>query len=87
MCLWFSNEQLPFAFGMVLFANKLVRAINDNLAPLVYNQHRDIEAFFWIGLWVCYFSSASALLLAFVHGKLSDQPKSAAAKAAKRLKP
>ena len=70
---------------MVLFANKLVRAINDNLAPLVYNEHRDILAFFWIGLYVCYFSSATSLLLGYVQSKYSEQaPKSAGAKESKR---
>ena len=37
MCLWFGPEQLPIAFSMLLFMVKIVRAVNDNAASIVYN--------------------------------------------------
>ena len=57
---------------MLLFMNKFVRATNDNIASLVYNQHHDINAHFQIGLYICYFSFGCGLLLTYVHRKYTD---------------
>lgn len=37
MCIWFPTSQLPFAFGVMLFLVKIVRATNDNFASVFYN--------------------------------------------------
>jgi len=67
MCIWFTNEELPVAFSMILFMVKLVRAINDNVASMVYNHYRDIEIFFQIGSCVCVFSLLATVVLVEVH--------------------
>jgi len=56
MCTWFTAEQLPIAFSLMLFMVKLVRAVNDNTASLIYNASKSLEQFFWIGLYVSIFS-------------------------------
>jgi hypothetical protein len=42
MCMWFNQQQLPIAFGMLLFLVKMVRAINDNVASIIYNYYNDL---------------------------------------------
>jgi Na+/melibiose symporter-like transporter len=49
MCMWFTPSQLPVAFSLLLFMVKLVRAINDNVASVVYNHYQNLEIFFSIG--------------------------------------
>ena len=36
MCVWFPASQLPFAFGILLFLQKIVRTSNDNMASRFY---------------------------------------------------
>jgi hypothetical protein len=72
MCLWFSPEQLPIAFSMLLFMVKLVRAINDNTASIVYNRSHTLETFFWIGLAICVFSLGCAILLTWIHARVIE---------------
>ena len=63
MCLWFSSEQLPIAFSMLLFMVKAVRAINDNMASIIYNKSKSLERFFWVGLITCIFSFVCSVVL------------------------
>ena len=72
MCLWFSAEQLPIAYSILLFLTKGVRAINDNTASVIYNHSGNLETFFWVGLCVCGFSLLSALVLTELHTRLID---------------
>jgi hypothetical protein len=65
--MWFSKEQLPLAFGMLLFLVKSVRSLNDNIAPLIYNKYNDLTEFFWFGLIVCIFSFVVAIILTYIH--------------------
>jgi hypothetical protein len=37
LCIWFPPKMLPMALGIMLFLTKAVRAINDNLASIIYN--------------------------------------------------
>jgi nitrate/nitrite transporter NarK len=67
MCLWFTTEQLPLAFSMLLFMVKIVRAVNDNTASIVYNHSHDLTKFFWIGLVVNVFSLAATIVLMQIH--------------------
>jgi len=68
MCMWFTNDQLPTAFGILLFSIKFVRAINDNTAAMVYNQSNDIVEFFWYGLYVTFFSLVCSFFLYVIQG-------------------
>ena len=36
MCIWFPASELPFAFGILLFMQKIVRTSNDNMASMFY---------------------------------------------------
>lgn len=67
--MWFSDDQLPAAFGMLLFSVKFVRAINDNTAASNYNLNHNIMDHFYIGLYVCYFSLACSFILYIIHGR------------------
>lgn len=67
MCMWFTSEQLPIAFSILLFLVKMIRAINDNIASMIYNYYNDLEQFFWIGLMVCVFSFICAIILTEIH--------------------
>tara|TARA_B110000285_G_C14887037_1_gene496695 strand:- start:208 stop:684 length:477 start_codon:yes stop_codon:yes gene_type:complete len=69
MCTWFNTEQLPIAFGFLLFLVKMARAINDNSASIIYNYYHDLLEFFSIGLYVCIFSFFCAILLTVIHEK------------------
>lgn len=68
-----------------------MRALNDNLAPIIYNQYHDLQEFFSIGLYVCIFSFVCALILTAIHDKavknsndkMSKQKKSAVKSKAK----
>lgn len=72
MCLWFTAEQLPIAVSLLLFLTKMVRAISDNIASMVYNYTQDLDTFFYIGLIVCGMSLLSAIALTEIHAKLID---------------
>ena len=67
LCQWFTTEQLPIASSLLLFLVKSVRATNDNVAPIIYNQSKQLEPFFWIGFAVSVFSVLSALALTYLH--------------------
>jgi len=54
-------------FGMMLFMLKGVRALNDNIAPIVYNATLYLPAYFWIGLVACLGSLASCTTLMNIH--------------------
>lgn len=73
MCLWFSAEQLPIAYSILLFLTKMARAINDNIASLLYNHFKDLETFFWIGGVVCIFSMMCAIMLMEIHTRYIDK--------------
>lgn len=73
MCMWFSNEELPIAFGFLLFLVKMARAVNDNVASVIYNYYNDLLEFFSIGLYVCIFSFLSSLVLTHIHQKALDK--------------
>lgn len=63
MCMWFTPEQLPIAMSMLLFMVKVVRAVSDNSASLVYNSSGSITLFFWYGLWSCVASQVFCVIL------------------------
>lgn len=67
MCMWFTPSQLPVAFSLLLFMVKLVRAINDNIASMVYNHYQNLEIFFKMGQCVCIFSMLAAIVLIEIH--------------------
>ena len=72
MCLWFSPEQLPIAYSILLFLTKSVRALNDNIAAMVYHHYDSLEVFFWLGLVVCILSFVCALVLTELHSRYID---------------
>ena len=51
---------------------KAARAINDNIASMVYNHYNDLETFFWIGLIVSGFSFVCVLALTELHNYYID---------------
>ena len=65
LCMWFNNDEIPLALALVACMTKLSRGTSDNLAAIVYNQHRDITQFFYMGLAVSAISIISAF--AIVH--------------------
>ena len=75
MCIWFNSEQLPIAFGFLLFLVKMARAINDNTASIIYNYYHDLLVFFSIGLYVCIFSFVCSLILTKIHEKSLESNK------------
>jgi heme exporter protein D len=58
---------LPFAFGIMLFLVKIVRATNDNLASVFYNATGGLVAYFWIGFGVTVLSLLCCMLLMQIH--------------------
>ena len=52
--------------GVMLFLTKAVRAVNDNCAPIIYNQVGLIN-FFMLGFAISMFSVVCALALAYIH--------------------
>ena len=66
MCIWFPTSQLPFAFGVMLFLVKIVRATNDNFASFFYNA-MGLQAYFWTGFVFCGFSLFCAFILVQIH--------------------
>lgn len=54
-------------FGLLLFFVKVVRAANDNFAPMFFNATHSIVAFFWIGFAVTVASLLSAYYLMLIH--------------------
>ena len=72
MCMWFNQEQLPIAFGMLLFLVKMVRAVNDNVASIIYNYYHDLQEFFEIGLVVCIFSFFCSIVLTQIHSRMIE---------------
>jgi len=66
-CMWFTNDQLPLAFSLMLFQVKLIRAVNDNLASVVYNASGDLTTFFYVGLAVSGFSILCTVGLMQIH--------------------
>lgn len=75
MCIWFNSEQLPIAFGFLLFLVKMARAINDNTASIIYNYYHDLLEFFSIGFYVCIFSFVCSLVLTKIHEKALERSK------------
>ena len=78
MCVWFPASQLPLAFGLLLFMQKMVRTTNDNVASMFYEATAgDLEdgeisvnslvMYQWIGFTVCVLSTLCSLLLAELH--------------------
>ena len=66
--MWFTNDQLPLAMSLLLFQVKMVRALNDNVASIVYNNSNgDITKFFYIGFGMCIFSTICTLILMQIH--------------------
>lgn len=45
----------------------MVRALNDNLASIIYNSTSNLPEFFYVGLGVCVFSTVCALVLTQIH--------------------
>ena len=83
MCIWFTAGQLPFAFGCLLFMQKIVRTSNDNVASMFYEatagelEEGEISAnslvmYAWIGFAVCVFSVLCSLLLGEIHESVID---------------
>lgn len=72
LCLWFTNSQLPIAFSLMLFMMKMVRAINDNTASLIYNEYHSLQPVFWIGLAVCFASLVSTVALVQIHAHFKE---------------
>jgi uncharacterized membrane protein (DUF485 family) len=70
--MWFNQQQLPIAFGMLLFLVKVVRAINDNVASIIYNYYDDLQEFFEIGLVVCIASFICTIVLTQIHVKMIE---------------
>ena len=67
LCYWFDNNNLPFAFGIVLFLVKVVRAANDNFASMFYNATDSLSAFFWVGFALSIVSFVSGYYLTGIH--------------------
>ena len=78
MCTWFPASQLPAAFGIMLFLQKIVRTTNDNVASMFYEatagnlppgevSTSSLVMYQWIGFAVCIFSLAASFLLASIH--------------------
>lgn len=67
LCMWFSSSQLTIANSMMMFMVKLVRAVNDNTASIIYNQSQKLEQVFWVGLMVCVFSLICTFVLVQIH--------------------
>ena len=72
MCLWFTADQLPIAFSLLLFMVKIVRAINDNSASIIYNHSHSLETFFWLGLTICIFSFICSIILTSIHSRVIE---------------
>jgi hypothetical protein len=72
MCLWFTADQLPIAFSLLLFMVKIVRAINDNTASIIYNHSHSLETFFWLGLTICIFSFICSIILTSIHSRVIE---------------
>lgn len=83
MCIWFTAGQLPFAFGCLLFMQKIVRTSNDNVASMFYEATAgDLEEgqvsgnslvmYSWIGFAVCVISALCSLLLGELHESVID---------------
>ena len=83
MCIWFTASQLPFAFGCLLFMQKIVRTSNDNVASMFYEatagelEEGQVSAsslvmYSWIGFAVCVLSVLCSLLLAQIHESVID---------------
>mmetsp|Transcript_11587 Transcript_11587/g.17532 ORF Transcript_11587/g.17532 Transcript_11587/m.17532 type:complete len:355 (-) Transcript_11587:165-1229(-) len=51
----------------------MVRAINDNVASIIYNHYNDLEKFFWVGQYICFFSLACAILLTSIHSHFIEK--------------
>lgn len=75
MCIWFPATQLPMAFGILLFLQKIVRTTNDNVASMFYEAtsgnledgkvaESSLVMYQWIGFTVCIISTICAFLLA-----------------------
>lgn len=54
-------------FGLLLFLVKLVRAANDNIAPIFFNVTQSLSAYFWVGFGMSLFSLANAYFLTNIH--------------------
>ena len=78
MCIWFPSSQLPAAFGIMLFLQKVVRTTNDNVASRFYQatagnlapgqvSTSSLVMYQWIGFAVCILSLACSFLLASIH--------------------
>ena len=83
MCIWFTAGQLPFAFGCLLFMQKIVRTSNDNVASMFYEatagdlkegeiSQSSLVMYAWIGFAVCVFSTLCSLLLGELHESVID---------------
>jgi hypothetical protein len=71
--MWFSCSQLPFAFGIMLFMIKAIRALNDNLAPMFYNAtNGGLVPYFWVGFAVSAFSLICCFLIMSIHESVID---------------
>jgi ABC-type bacteriocin/lantibiotic exporter with double-glycine peptidase domain len=55
-----------------MFLIKVVRALNDNFAPMFYNATHSISAFFWIGFAVTVASLVSSYYLTVIHEAVVD---------------
>jgi hypothetical protein len=73
MCHWFESSTLPFVFGILLFLVKMVRAINDNVAPMFYNATHSITSYFFLGLIVTIASLWCAHYLSDLHESIIER--------------
>jgi len=58
----------------MLFLVKLVRAANDNVAPMYFNATGSLVSYFWLGFGICVFSVLCAMLVMTIHESVVDVP-------------
>jgi len=56
----------------MLFLCKVVRALNDNTASIIYNQTHTLDEFFNIGLMVCVFSMFCTVILVKINSNIFE---------------
>jgi len=75
VCQWFSATQLPIAYGILLFFQKLTRALNDNFASVYFKSSSSLESYFYFGFFVFLGSLFSAIALGRIHESIFERPK------------
>eukprot|EP00347_Sterkiella_histriomuscorum_P006367 403353031 len=72
LCFWFDSNRLPFVFAILLFLVKVVRALNDNLASVYFNQTQNLASYFWVGTFMCIVSLISSYFVGTLHKEIIE---------------